>query len=103
MAGNQQVDRAEMAKAAQQIEAKHQALHGVQQTLMGQMETLSGGWSGNAATAFMQAHDAVNKQIDRVQAGLETIHGKLVDSQMRYSRNEEEQAAAANPILGMIG
>ncbi|WP_203567892.1 WXG100 family type VII secretion target [Aestuariimicrobium ganziense] len=102
MSGNQQVDRAEMKKAADQIEAKHQAIHQLQSTLSGQINSLRAGWVGNASDAFYKAYTQFDGEFEKVKGGLEEIHGKLVDSQMSYSATEEEQSAAANPILGML-
>lgn len=102
MSGNQQVDRAEMKKAAQQIEAKHQAIHQLQAQLNGQISSLKAGWVGNAADAFVKAYSEFDREFEKVKAGLEDIHGKLVQSEIKYSATEAEQAAAANPILGML-
>ena len=102
MAGNQQVDRAEMKKAADQIDSSHQGIHQIQTTLSNQINELRIGWTGQASDAFYRAYSQFDDEFQKVKAGLEEIHGKLVDSQMRYTQNEEEQKAAANPIAQML-
>ena len=102
MSGNKQVDRAEMKKAADQIEAKHQAIHQLQTQLNGQINSLRSGWSGQASDAFYKAYTQFDGEFEKVKAGLDEVHGKLVDTQMKYTSTEEEQTAAANPILGML-
>lgn len=102
MAGNQTVDRAEMKKAAEQIDASHQGIHQIQNTLSNQINDLRAGWTGQASDAFYRAYSQFDDEFQKVKAGLEEIHGKLVSSQMKYTSNEEEQRAAANPIAQML-
>lgn len=92
-----------MAKAAGQIETKHQQIHQLQSQLGGQIAALKAGWFGQASDAFMKAYSQFDQEFEKVKQGLDQIHGNLVDSQIKYTATEEEQKAAANPILGMIG
>ena len=62
MSGNTTVDRAEMAKAAQQIEEKAGQIHQTQQNLGNQIQNLMGRWQGNAANAFLRAYQDFDAQ-----------------------------------------
>lgn len=97
------VDRAEMAKAAQQIETKHQQIHTLQSTLQGQMTELQGRWTGNASRAFQDGYRAFDSEFEKVKQGLDTIHTQLVETQKEYVSREDENQATANQIAGLIG
>ncbi len=102
MSGQTTVDRAEMAKAASQIENKAQQIHATQQKLGGEIEALMAKWQGNAANAFLRSYEDFDKQFGVVQQQLENIHSKLVDTQLKYTRNEEEQQAASQAINALL-
>ncbi|MGV8846467.1 WXG100 family type VII secretion target [Tessaracoccus sp.] len=101
--GNKSVDRAAMAKAAQQIEAKHQQIHQLQSRLQGQMTDLSSRWVGNASTAFQRGYSQFDTEFEKVKQGLDKIHTALVETQREYVQREEENASTANQIAGLIG
>lgn len=97
------VDRAEMAKARDQIDLKHQQIHSLRGTLRGQMGDLQARWTGNASTAFQQGYRAFDEEFEKVQQGLEKIHTQLAQTQTEYVAREEENQATANQIAGLIG
>lgn len=92
-----------MAKAAQQIEAKHQQIHQLQSRLQGQMTDLSSRWVGNASTAFQRGYSQFDTEFEKVKQGLDKIHTALVETQREYAQREEENASTANQIAGLIG
>lgn len=102
MTSSMQVDRAQMAKAAGQLETKAQAIHQIQQTLNGQINGLMSGWKGNAAQAFYSAYAEFDTQFVKVQQALETLHGKLADTQLNYTVREDENQQATNQILNAL-
>lgn len=103
MSGQSSVDRAAMQQAAGQIEDKAGAIDGVQRNLQGQINNLIGsGWQGNAAQAFLRAFTDFDAQFAKVQQALVDIHGKLVDTQMKYTSTEEEQAQSTNAISALL-
>src|SRR5699024_12864478 len=53
MAGQSSVDRAEMQKAAGQIDEALGTISGIQRTLGSNVQGLMATWKGNAATAFL--------------------------------------------------
>ena len=100
---NKSVDRELMAKAAQQIEAKHQQIHTLQTRLQGQMGDLASRWQGNASTAFQKGYSMFDSEFEKVKQGLDKIHTSLVETQREYVQREEENSATANSIAGLIG
>lgn len=100
--GNKSVDREAMAKAAQQIEQKHQQIHSLQTTLQGQMTELSGRWTGRAAKAFQDGYRMFDAEFEKVKGGLDKIHTQLVQTNKEYVAREEENQATANSIAGLI-
>jgi WXG100 family type VII secretion target len=102
MSGNTIVDRAEMARAALQIEEKAALIHQTQQTLGNQIRNLMGRWQGNDANAFLRAYQAFDAQLSIVQQQLENIHEKLVCSQSTYTQNEADREAASNAITALL-
>ncbi|RRD46198.1 WXG100 family type VII secretion target [Tessaracoccus sp. OH4464_COT-324] len=100
--GNKSVDRAEMAKAAQQIDVKHQQINQLQTRLRGEMDTLSAVWTGRASTAFRNGYERFNEEYEKVKKGLEQIHQALTETLRDYTIREEESEADANKFVGMI-
>lgn len=101
--GDKSVDRAAMQKATQQIETKHQQIHSLQTRLQGQMGDLASRWHGNASNAFQRGYRAFDSEFEKVKAGLDTIHGQLVETLREYGGREDENEATANQIAGLIG
>ncbi|MFW6600407.1 WXG100 family type VII secretion target [Propionibacteriaceae bacterium Y2011] len=102
MAGNSQVDRAEMAKAAGQIDQALGTISGIQRDLGSNVQGLMATWKGNAATAFLRAFSEFDGQFAIVLSELEGIHGKLTDSQSQYSQNESSQEESTQAILNAL-
>lgn len=103
MSGNTTVDRAEMQRAAGQIEEKANAIDSVQRTLQGEISGLIGsGWVGNAATAFLNAFQDFDTQFVQVQQALVGIHENLSDTKLKYEATEEAQAHETTGIAAVL-
>ncbi len=100
--GNKSVDRAEMAKAAQQIDTKHQQIVALQSRLRGEMQTLAGVWTGKASVAFQNGYQRFDEEYEKVKNGLEKIHSALTETQRDYTIREDESEAEANKFIGTI-
>ena len=96
------VDRAAMAKAAKQIETKHQDIHKLQIKLQGEMQALAGSWQSQAASAFQSGFEKFDREFEKVKAGLDEIHTSLVQTQRDYTTREDENASTANRIAGLL-
>lgn len=102
MGGTSSQDRAEMTKAAGQIEDAGGKIQGAQNVLSDNMGALKAKWIGDASNAFHNAYLEFDRELDKVKAGLDKIHGQLVDSQINYTKAEEEQKAAATEFAKLL-
>lgn len=100
--GNKSVDRAEMNKAAQQIDTKHQQIVALQTRLRGEMQTLAASWTGKASTAFQNGYQRFDEEYEKVKNGLEQIHSALTETHRDYSIREDENLQEANKFIGSI-
>jgi WXG100 family type VII secretion target len=102
MAGESAVNRAAMATAGQQVEDAVNQVRAEQSRLSGFHAELTGGWVGDAASAFTNAYNSFNADFTTVINALQSIQEKLVTSRARYEATEERQTAAANRVQGML-
>lgn len=86
--GDKSVDRAAMAKAAQQIEAAHEKIFAIQKDLAGDVERLMLKWRATSAQAYHKGYLAFDGEYDKVKQGLDTIHKQLVQTQADYVKGE---------------
>lgn len=100
---NKTQDRAAMAKAAQQVEAKTQEIHALQKRLGGQVQELMVSWKGNAANAFRGGYQQFDREFEKVKQGLDQIHDSLVHTQRAYTVREQENVETANQIAKLLG
>ena len=99
---NKSVDRAEMNKAAQQIDTKHQQIVALQTRLRGEMQTLAAAWTGKASTAFQNGYQRFDEEYEKVKNGLEQIHSALTETHRDYTIREDENLQEANKFIGSI-
>jgi len=102
MAGETAVNRATMATAYQQCQDAVDQVKAEQSRLAGFHADLSGGWIGEASSAFTSAYTAFNADFTQVLQALQEIQEKLVVTQHHYTVNEEEQTAAARRVQGLL-
>lgn len=95
--GNRPGERAAVARAAQQVEEKHQQIHTLQTLLQNQMLDLSSRWSGSAATAFQRDYSQFDTEFEKVKQGLDKIHSALVESRRHHVSRGEVIAAEGRP------
>lgn len=96
------VDRAEMTKAAGQIDTALGTISNAQRTLGSNVQGLMATWKGNAANAFLKAFTEFDQQFSVVLSELEGIHGKLTDTQATYTQNEAAQEEATQAITNAL-
>lgn len=87
-------DCAAMAKAAQQIEAKHQQIHMLQERLQDQMMRLSSSWRGQAFIAFQYRYSKFDTEFERVKQGLDRVHTSLVETSRERCHRDHMDCAA---------
>lgn len=102
MSGNSSVDRAAMKVAADKIDEAFNNVNQCQNTLQQQITALMGGWQGQAASAFSQAHQAFDEDFTHVKNDLSQIHEIMVGSQSSYTSTEDTNREATNAIYNAL-
>jgi WXG100 family type VII secretion target len=72
------VDRAAMARAADQVEGAVSVLREVRSSVSGYSFALQRGWTGQAASAFNGAYEAFSAELTEVMDALQAIREQLV-------------------------
>lgn len=99
---NQAHSSSDLKKSGEIVSETYKDIEQLQKRLFGEMETLMSGWNGQAAQTFMRSYQAFNEEFTDVQRSLETFHGKLVDANIQYDRNEAEQTQAAQNLMALL-
>lgn len=98
--GDRAEDCAAMAKAARQIEAKHQQIHMLQERLQGQMMRLSSHWHGHAFAAFQHRYSKFDTEFEKVKQGLDRVHTSLVETSRERSPHEHMTVQLPSTSIG---
>ncbi|MGN6606880.1 MAG: WXG100 family type VII secretion target [Jatrophihabitans sp.] len=91
-----------MAQGAVKVEDAQTQIQGHIQTLRSEVETMMGGWRGEAANAFVQVHDAFEQQANKIVTALGQMHESLVATQRTYGTNESDQSSSLTGLAGQI-
>ena len=102
MSGQTTTDPVKMAEAATDIETAAKAIQGIENTLTDEMRIVDSGWTGTAHDAFMRAYQLFGEQFNDVQKGLQSIHGKLVESRADYVRTEQSNESFAPEVTNLL-
>jgi WXG100 family type VII secretion target len=97
------VDRAAMAMAAQEIEAKAQVIQGLRNTLEDHKATIRAGWKGTAAGTFDHVFGEFDADFTKVIQALETMHERLTHTRIQYEAREQESHAAVSEVQRLLG
>lgn len=102
MSGQSTTDPVKMAEAATDIETAAKQIQGIENTLTDEMRAVDAGWTGSAHDAFMRAYGLFAEQFNDVQKGLQSIHGKLVESRSSYVKTEAENESFASEVTNLL-
>jgi WXG100 family type VII secretion target len=91
-----------MAQAATKVEGASQAIQGHIGTLRSEVETMMGNWRGEAASSFVQVHDAFEQQAGKINNALRQMHEALQATHKTYGTNEADQAQGFTGMVGQI-
>lgn len=91
-----------MSAGAAKVESATQAIQGHIQTLRGEVETMMGGWRGEAASAFVQVHDAFEQQAGKINNALRQMHEALLATHRTYGVQETDQSQGFTGMVGQI-
>jgi len=91
-----------MQQGATKVDSAAQQIQGHIQNLRSEVETMMGGWKGEAAGAFMQVHDAFEQQATKINNALRQMHEALVSTHRTYSTQESDQTSSLSGLAGQI-
>jgi WXG100 family type VII secretion target len=101
-AGESAVDRAAMARAANQVDAAVQVIRGLQSSMNGYNAALAGGWTGQAASAFATTYEMFSADFAKVLNALQMIHDKLVTTQHNYTVTEDANTTQVRRVASLL-
>lgn len=99
---NHSQSSSDLKKAAQVVEDACKNVTKVRTDLVAEVQALMSGWKGGAADAYRTSYGQFDEQFRVVLDKLDEFHGKLVDTNIQYDRNEAEQVAVANEVSKLI-
>jgi WXG100 family type VII secretion target len=102
MASGYNVQQETMAKGAQAVDSATEQINGHLQRLDTEVQTMFGGWKGNAQRAFGDLHANWVGQQQKLQTALRDMHEALVKTGQTYNAQEENQAGAFTNIAGQL-
>lgn len=94
----------QLKAAADVVETTCQDITKLRTDLAGELSALmSQGWHGPASQVYRKKLQDFDSEFGDVLQSLDTFHGKLVDTNIQFSRSESEQVAAVQAIEAVIG
>jgi WXG100 family type VII secretion target len=88
-----------MAQAATQVSTAVSEIQGIQGRLAAAHDSTTGGWQGQAATAFTGAFMEFNADFTKVIQALNNLGDKLRVSGTNYATVEQANTSSANKII----
>ncbi len=91
-----------MAQGAVKVDDAATAIQGHISSLRAEVETMLGGWRGEAAGAFVQVHDAFEQQANKINNALRQMHDALLATHRTYGTQETDQTQSLTGLAGQI-
>jgi WXG100 family type VII secretion target len=91
-----------MAQGATKVDDAATQIQGHISNLRTEVETMMGGWRGQAANSFVQVHDAFEQQATKINAALRRMHEALVATNQTYGTQETNQTDTLTGLAGQI-
>jgi WXG100 family type VII secretion target len=91
-----------MVKGASAVEEASTLIDGHVKTLNSEVESMFGGWAGQAQASFATLHANWVEQQAKLLGALREMHSALVSTGATYARQEEEQSGAFSHIAGAL-
>ena len=91
-----------MAQGAAKVEDAHSQITAHLSNLRSVVDTMMGGWRGEAASAFTQVHAAFEQQANRINTSLQQMHEALMSTHRTYGTQESEQTQTLSGLAGQI-
>jgi WXG100 family type VII secretion target len=91
-----------MAQGAAKVDDASNQIQGHINNLRSEVETMMGGWRGEAAGAFVQVHDAFEQQANKINNALRQMHEALLATHRTYGAREADQTQSLSGLAGQI-
>jgi WXG100 family type VII secretion target len=91
-----------MSQGAAKVDEAAGQIQGVLGQLRSEVDTMMGGWRGEAASAFMQVHGAFEEQANRINTALRQMHEALMATYRTYGTQESTQTQSLTGLAGQI-
>jgi len=91
-----------MQQGATKVDNAAGQIQGHIQALRSEVETMLGGWKGEAAGAFVQVHDSFEQQANKINNALRQMHEALVSTHRTYATQESDQTSTLTGLAGQI-
>lgn len=102
MAGSFNTSQEAMAAGAAHVDEATQLVQGQIGTLRTEVETMMGGWGGNAAGAFTGLHQNFEGQATRINNALIAMQEALVSTRTTYVTQEDNETSTISSLSGQI-
>ncbi len=96
------VSQEAMATGASKVEIASTEIQGHLGALRTEVDTMMGGWRGDAAASFLQVHEAFESQAGRINAALRRMHEALLATRRTYGSQETSQTQTLTGLAGQI-
>jgi WXG100 family type VII secretion target len=91
-----------MAQGATRVDEATNQIQGHISNLRSEVETMMGGWRGEAASSFVQVHDAFEQQAGKINNALRQMHEALLSTHKTYGTQETNQTQTLSGLAGQI-
>ena len=91
-----------MAQGAVRVDEATNQIQGHISNLRSEVETMMGGWRGEAASSFVQVHDAFEQQAAKINNALRQMHEALLSTHKTYGTQETNQTQTLSGLAGQI-
>jgi WXG100 family type VII secretion target len=91
-----------MAQGAAKVDDAATQIQGHIQNLRSEVETMMGGWRGEAASSFVQVHESFEAQATKINNALRQMHEALVATHRTYGTQETNQTQTLSGLAGQI-
>jgi WXG100 family type VII secretion target len=91
-----------MAQGATKVDNAATQIQGHISALRSEVETMMGGWRGEAAGAFIQVHESFEAQANKMNNALRQMHEALIATHSTYGQQESNQSQTLSGLAGQI-
>lgn len=95
-------DQEAMQRSAGKVDEAAGKIAGHISTLRSDVETMLGGWTGDASGAFSNVHSAFESQANKINNALRQMHEALVATHQTYGTQESDQTQTFTGMSNQI-